>query len=72
MAHNRCSGSLTSPRVDVLVDTGNTFLDHTVDGFLKIGAVAATRAAAEETFQCLGRGHLPCSCFFFFFFFLFI
>ncbi|KAJ0567034.1 hypothetical protein HanIR_Chr06g0280191 [Helianthus annuus] len=32
-------GSLSSPKVEVLVDTGNPLLNHTLDGFLKIGTV---------------------------------
>jgi hypothetical protein len=35
---------------------GNPFLNRTVDGFLKIGAVGACKVAAEETFECLHRG----------------
>jgi hypothetical protein len=34
-------GSLSSPKVDVVIDMGNPFLNRTVDGFLKIGAVRA-------------------------------
>uniref|UniRef100_A0A0A9FHA4 Uncharacterized protein n=1 Tax=Arundo donax TaxID=35708 RepID=A0A0A9FHA4_ARUDO len=50
------SGSLTSPKIDVVIDMGNPFLNRTVDGFLKIGAVGACKVAAEETFECLNRG----------------
>ncbi|CAD6334752.1 unnamed protein product [Miscanthus lutarioriparius] len=49
------SGSLRSPKIDVLIDTGNPFLNRTVDGFLKIGAVGACKVVAEETFECLHR-----------------
>ena len=47
------SGSLRSPKIDVVIDMGNPFLNRTVDGFLKIGAC---KVAAEETFDCLHRG----------------
>ncbi|XP_057969925.1 outer envelope pore protein 16, chloroplastic-like [Malania oleifera] len=57
MPSSRFSGSLSSPKVDVFVDMGNPFLNHTVDGFLKIGTVAATRAAAEESYYILKRGN---------------
>ncbi|TVU18296.1 hypothetical protein EJB05_34385 [Eragrostis curvula] len=50
------SGSLSSPKIDVVIDMGNPFLNRTVDGFLKIGAVGACKVAAEETFECLHRG----------------
>uniref|UniRef100_A0A0E0JUA0 Uncharacterized protein n=1 Tax=Oryza punctata TaxID=4537 RepID=A0A0E0JUA0_ORYPU len=56
MAHSGFSGSLTSPRFDLAVDMGHPFLNRTVDGFLKIGAVGACKVAAEETFECLHRG----------------
>ncbi|KAG8066935.1 hypothetical protein GUJ93_ZPchr0005g15821 [Zizania palustris] len=49
------SGSLSSPKIDVAIDLGNPFVNRTVDGFLKIGAVAACKVAAEETFDCLHR-----------------
>lgn len=39
MPKSSFAGALTIPRVDVVIDTGNDFLNHTVDGFLKIGAV---------------------------------
>ncbi|XP_057956678.1 outer envelope pore protein 16, chloroplastic-like isoform X2 [Malania oleifera] len=51
------SGSLSTPRVDVFVDVGNPFLNRTVDGFLKIGAVAAARAATEESYYILKTGN---------------
>lgn len=50
------SGSISSPRIDVAIDMGNPFLNRTVDGFLKIGAVGACKVAAEDTFDCLHRG----------------
>ena len=54
------SGSLRSPKIDVLIDTGNPFLNRTVDGFLKIGAVGACKVVAEETFECLHRARGAC------------
>nr|AFK37994.1 unknown [Lotus japonicus] len=52
------SGSVSSPKVDVAIDMGNPFLNLTVDGFLKIGAVAATRAAAEDTYHIIKKGSI--------------
>ncbi|XP_076947735.1 outer envelope pore protein 16, chloroplastic-like [Bidens hawaiensis] len=49
-------GSISSPKVEVLVDMGNPLLNHTVDGFLKIGTVSAVKVAAEETYQMVKRG----------------
>jgi hypothetical protein len=46
MPHGRFSGSLTSPKIDVVVDMGNPFLNRTVDGFLKIGAVRSPHFSA--------------------------
>ncbi|EOY34040.1 Outer plastid envelope protein 16-1 [Theobroma cacao] len=56
------SGSLSAPSVNVTIDTGNPFLNQTVDGFLKIGTVAATRAVAEDTFTAIKRGKLSQEC----------
>jgi len=39
MPHSSISGSVSSPKVDVVIDMGNPLLNLTVDGFLKIGAV---------------------------------
>ncbi|XP_027342451.1 outer envelope pore protein 16, chloroplastic [Abrus precatorius] len=58
MPWSRLSGSLSSPKVDVAIDMGNPFLNLTVDGFLKIGTVAATRAAAEDTYHILQKGNI--------------
>ncbi|KAG7019193.1 Outer envelope pore protein 16, chloroplastic [Cucurbita argyrosperma subsp. argyrosperma] len=49
-------GSLSTPKVDVVIDMGNPFLNLTVDGFLKIGSVAATRAAAEDAYHVVRKG----------------
>ncbi|KAK1271639.1 hypothetical protein QJS04_geneDACA021541 [Acorus gramineus] len=56
MTYSRISASLSSPNVDVIIDMGNPFLNRTVDGFLKIGTVSASRVAAEETYHCLRKG----------------
>lgn len=39
MPWGRVTGSMSYPKVDVVIDMGNPFLNRTVDGFLKIGAV---------------------------------
>ncbi|KAK1357273.1 Outer envelope pore protein 16, chloroplastic [Heracleum sosnowskyi] len=52
------SGSVSSPKVDVFIDTGNQFLNHTVDGFLKIGSVGVARAAAQETYNAVAKGNV--------------
>ncbi|KAL2508451.1 Outer envelope pore protein 16-1 [Forsythia ovata] len=56
MSRSILSGSYTSPKVDLIVDMGNPFLNLTVDGFLKIGTVAAARVAAEEAYYVVKRG----------------
>ncbi|XP_024967183.1 outer envelope pore protein 16, chloroplastic [Cynara cardunculus var. scolymus] len=56
MPRTSFAGSLSSPKVDVVIDTGNHLLNHTVDGFLKIGTVAAAKTAVEETFHVVRRG----------------
>ncbi|RVW65829.1 Outer envelope pore protein 16-1, chloroplastic [Vitis vinifera] len=58
MPYQRISGSLSTPRVAVMIDMGNPFLNLTVDGFLKIGTVAAARAAAEEAYYVVKRGNI--------------
>ncbi|CAK9188276.1 unnamed protein product [Ilex paraguariensis] len=58
MPRSRFSGPFSSPKVDIFVDMGNPFLNTTVDGFLKIGAVAATKTAAEETYHIVKRGNV--------------
>ncbi|GAV68940.1 Tim17 domain-containing protein [Cephalotus follicularis] len=58
MPRSRFSASLTSPKVDVVIDTGNPFLNLTVDGFLKIGGVAASKAAAEDAYYIVKRGNI--------------
>uniref|UniRef100_A0A7N0UKJ3 Uncharacterized protein n=1 Tax=Kalanchoe fedtschenkoi TaxID=63787 RepID=A0A7N0UKJ3_KALFE len=56
MPRSRIAGVLSSPKVDVAIDMGNPFLNLTVDGFLKIGTVAATRSAAEDAYHVVKRG----------------
>ncbi|KAL4558309.1 hypothetical protein LXL04_021468 [Taraxacum kok-saghyz] len=63
-------GSVSSPKVDVFIDTGNPLINHTVDGFLKIGTVHVHLnspksvhclvfcVTAEETFHVVHRGFL--------------
>ncbi|TVU37061.1 hypothetical protein EJB05_19028 [Eragrostis curvula] len=46
-------------KLDLAVDMGHPFLNRSVDGFIKIGAVSACKVAAEETFECLHRGTFP-------------
>ncbi|XP_020536209.1 outer envelope pore protein 16, chloroplastic isoform X1 [Jatropha curcas] len=58
MPSKRFAGSLSTPRVDVAIDMGNPFLNLTVDGFLKIGTVAATRALAEDAYYVVKRGNI--------------
>ncbi|KAK9279096.1 hypothetical protein L1049_012771 [Liquidambar formosana] len=58
MPRSSFAGSLSTPKVDVVIDTGNPFFNLTVDGFLKIGTVAATRVAAEETYHIVKSGSL--------------
>ncbi|KAL2902067.1 Outer envelope pore protein 16 chloroplastic [Bienertia sinuspersici] len=45
-------------KVNVVIDTGNPLLDRSVDGFLKIGTVAATRAVAEDAYHIAKRGSI--------------
>ncbi|XP_059446925.1 outer envelope pore protein 16, chloroplastic [Corylus avellana] len=58
MPRSRFSGSVTTPKVDVAIDMGNPFLNLTVDGFLKIGTVAATRVAAEDAYHAAKKGSI--------------
>lgn len=50
MPRGRVSAHVHSPTVDVIVDMGHPFLNRTVDGFLKIGAVGVAHAAAQGIF----------------------
>ncbi|XP_048323995.1 outer envelope pore protein 16, chloroplastic [Ziziphus jujuba] len=56
MPSSRFSGTLSGPKVGVFIDMGNPFLNLTVDGFLKIGTVAATRAVAEDAYHIVKKG----------------
>ncbi|GMY39386.1 Outer envelope pore protein 16, chloroplastic [Fagus crenata] len=58
MPRSRFSGSLSTPKVDVAIDMGNPLLNLTVDGFLKIGTVAATRVVAEDAYHVLRKGSI--------------
>ncbi|KAK7325010.1 hypothetical protein VNO77_29023 [Canavalia gladiata] len=58
MPWSRLSGSLSTPKVDVVIDMGNPFLNLTVDAFFKIGTVAATRSAAEDTYHTLQKRNI--------------
>ncbi|KAI3981213.1 hypothetical protein MKX01_041352 [Papaver californicum] len=49
MPRSSFSSSLSTPKVDFAIDMGHPLLNHTVDGFLKIGTVAASSVAVEET-----------------------
>ncbi|XP_045804250.1 outer envelope pore protein 16, chloroplastic-like [Trifolium pratense] len=58
MPWSRISGSVSSPQVDVVIDMGNPFLNLTLDGFLKIGTVAASRALAEDAYHIVRKGSI--------------
>ncbi|XP_039015109.1 outer envelope pore protein 16, chloroplastic-like [Hibiscus syriacus] len=62
MPSGRFFGSLSTPRVDITIDTGNHILNHTSDGFLKIGTVAATRSIADDSFKAINRGKISKHC----------
>ncbi|XP_021894556.1 outer envelope pore protein 16, chloroplastic [Carica papaya] len=57
MPMSRFAGSLSTPKVDVTIDMGNPFLNLTVDGFLKIGTVAATRVLAKDAYHVVRKGN---------------
>ncbi|XP_016515517.1 outer envelope pore protein 16, chloroplastic isoform X1 [Nicotiana tabacum] len=56
MPRSRFSASLASPKVDLVIDMGNPLLNQTVDAFLKIGTVAVTKTAVEETYHIVKKG----------------
>ncbi|KAK4764080.1 hypothetical protein SAY87_013518 [Trapa incisa] len=58
MPRSRLSSSFSTPAVDVVIDTGNPVVNVAVDGFIKIGAVAATRAAAEDAYHATKSGNM--------------
>ncbi|EFJ27319.1 hypothetical protein SELMODRAFT_141946 [Selaginella moellendorffii] len=55
MPKGRVSTSVNSPTVDIVIDMGNPFLNRTVDGFFKIGAVSAGHAAGQEAYKVLKK-----------------
>jgi len=56
MPHGRISANVHSPTVGVMIDMGNPLLNRTLDGFLKIGTVGASRVVVEETYGALSKG----------------
>ncbi|KAL3625873.1 Outer envelope pore protein 16, chloroplastic [Castilleja foliolosa] len=56
MPRGSFSGVVSSPKVDFIVDMGHPLLNLTVDGFFKIGAVAAAKVVAEDTYDVVKRG----------------
>ncbi|EYU18967.1 hypothetical protein ABFS82_04G182600 [Erythranthe guttata] len=58
MPRSTLVGGFSSPRVDLIVDMGNPFLNATLDGFLKIGTVAAGKVVAEEVYGVVKRGSI--------------
>ncbi|PIN24376.1 hypothetical protein CDL12_02909 [Handroanthus impetiginosus] len=56
MPRSSFSGALSSPKMDLTVDVGNPFLNLTINGFLRIGTVAAAKVVAEETYHVVKRG----------------
>uniref|UniRef100_A0A0C9RHS9 TSA: Wollemia nobilis Ref_Wollemi_Transcript_19984_829 transcribed RNA sequence n=1 Tax=Wollemia nobilis TaxID=56998 RepID=A0A0C9RHS9_9CONI len=58
MPYGKLSARINSPNVGVFIDMGHPFLNQTVDGFLKIGTVGASRVFAEETYDSLAKGSI--------------
>ncbi|CAN8315194.1 unnamed protein product [Cochlearia groenlandica] len=58
MPSSTISGTVSSPKLSVAVDMGNPFLNLTVDGFLKIGAVGVTKSLVEDTYKAIDKGSL--------------
>jgi len=58
MPHGRISANVHSPTVGVMIDMGNPLLNRTLDGFLKIGTVGASRVVVEETYGALSKGRV--------------
>ncbi|KAJ6315749.1 hypothetical protein OIU78_019089 [Salix suchowensis] len=50
------AGSFSTPKLNVAIDTGNPLLNVTVDGFLKIGTVAAVKSLAEDAYYIIKGG----------------
>ncbi|KAF9665517.1 hypothetical protein SADUNF_Sadunf16G0131000 [Salix dunnii] len=57
MPSSSFAGSFSTPKLNVAIDTGNPFLNVTVDGFLKIGIVAATKSLAEDAYYIIKGGN---------------
>ncbi|KAL9405139.1 hypothetical protein Peur_002111 [Populus x canadensis] len=57
MPSSSFGASLATPKLNVAIDTGNPFLNVTVDGFLKIGTVAATKSLAEDAYHIVKGGN---------------
>ncbi|KAJ6948083.1 mitochondrial import inner membrane translocase subunit Tim17/Tim22/Tim23 family protein [Populus alba x Populus x berolinensis] len=57
MPSSSFGASLATPKLNVAIDTGNPFLNVTVDGFLKIGTVAATKSLAEDAYYVIKGGN---------------
>ncbi|KAM7258445.1 hypothetical protein ACFE04_014186 [Oxalis oulophora] len=58
MPHKSLSGSVSTPQLDFGIDMGNYFLNRVVDGFLKIGTVAASKTAAEGVYHAASKGSI--------------
>ncbi|VVB01900.1 unnamed protein product [Arabis nemorensis] len=58
MPSSTFSGTVSSPKLSVAIDMGHPFLNLTVDGFLKIGAVGLTKSLAEDTYKAIDKGSL--------------
>ncbi|KAG6792704.1 hypothetical protein POTOM_001857 [Populus tomentosa] len=56
MPSSSFGASLATPKLNVAIDTGNPFLNVTVDGFLKIGTVAAAKSLAEDAYYVIKGG----------------
>ncbi|KAH8520375.1 hypothetical protein H0E87_001719 [Populus deltoides] len=57
MPSSSFGASLATPKLNVAIDTGNPFLNVTVDGFLKIGTVAAAKSLAEDAYYVVKGGN---------------
>lgn len=55
MPSSTFSGTVSSPKLSVAVDMGNPFLNLTVDGFLKIGAVTSLTLSLSLSFSLMGH-----------------
>ncbi|XP_059077390.1 outer envelope pore protein 16, chloroplastic isoform X1 [Cryptomeria japonica] len=58
MPYGTVSANVKSPTLGVFVDLGNPLLNRTVDGFMTIGTVGASRVIAEETYDALRKGSI--------------